>query len=76
MFNALQLKEMVNAKPFRPFRIKMSDGSTRDVPNHDGAWVTRSTIEVGLDLDKNKIPGRVTRCAILHFMNIEDLHPA
>ena len=51
MFTALQLKERMDEKPFRPFRIKMSSGDTYDVKNHDAAWVLRNAIEIGLDPD-------------------------
>jgi hypothetical protein len=76
MFNALELKKLMDAKPFRPFRIRMSDGQTHEVPHPDVALVTRNYVEVGTDLDKNKIPGTVTRCAILHITQIEDLQAA
>ena len=72
MFDALQIKELVNRKPFEPFKIKMSDGSSYNVTNHDVAMVTRDFVEIGLDLDKNEIPGRITRCAIAHITTIED----
>jgi len=76
MFTALHIRELMKKDPFHPFRIKMSDGSVYDVPNHDAAYVTRHYVEVGLDLDKNDIPGRVARCSILHIVNIEDLQAA
>ena len=74
MFTALHLKELMRQNPFRPFRIKMSDGSIYDVSNHDAAMVTRNYVEVGVDLDKNEIPGRVARCSILHIASVEDLN--
>ena len=41
----------MQAKPFRPFRIGLSDGTHYDITNHDGAFVGKNTIEVGLDFD-------------------------
>jgi hypothetical protein len=76
MFNALELKKLMEMKPFRPFRVRMSDGTVHDVPNHDAAFVTRNYLEVGTNLDKNNIPGTVTRCAILHITQIEELQAA
>jgi len=76
MFTAIHIKELMSTNPFRPFKIKMSDGSSHEVPNHDAAFVTRSFVEIGLDLDKNEIPGRIARCSILHIANIEDLETA
>lgn len=50
MFAAQQLKERMDEKPFRPFRIKISNGDAYDIRNHDAAWVLRNAIEIGLDL--------------------------
>jgi hypothetical protein len=76
MFNALELQKMMRATPFQPFRIRMTDGSAYEVPNHDAAFVTRNYLEVGTDLDQNSIPGKVVRCAILHITQVEDLQAA
>ena len=42
MFNALALQKLMKANPFQPFRIRMTDGSTYEVPKHDAAFVTRN----------------------------------
>ncbi|MGH7950941.1 MAG: hypothetical protein ACREFE_03335 [Limisphaerales bacterium] len=76
MFTAKHIRDLMRTNPFRPFKIKMSDGSSYEVPNHDAALITRNFVEVGIDLDTNEIPGRVARCSILHIANIEDLQPA
>lgn len=76
MFNALELKKLMDAQPFRPFRVRLSDGQSYEIPNHDAAFVTRNYLEIGTDLDRNNIPGTVTRCAILHITQIEDLQAA
>ncbi len=76
MFNALELKKLMDARPFQPFRVRMSDGKSYEIPNHDAAFVTRNYLEIGTDLDQNQIPGTVTRCAILHITEIEDLQAA
>ena len=39
MFNAKQLKDFMDAKPFRPFKVLMSDGRSYEVPNHEAALV-------------------------------------
>ena len=76
MFNALELKKLMAAQPFQPFRVRMSDGKSYEVPNHDAAFVTCNYLEIGTDLDPDQIPGTVTRCAILHITEIEDLQAA
>ena len=73
MFTATQLKERMEGKPFRPFRIKMSSGDVYDVKNHVGAWVLRNAIEIGLDPDADGLVSLVRRCAILHIASLEDI---
>ncbi|HXT13861.1 MAG TPA: hypothetical protein VN873_20090 [Candidatus Angelobacter sp.] len=63
-------------KPFRPFRIRMSNDEVYDVPNHDAALVKRNVVEIGLDLDSNGIAENYRRCAILHIAGIEDIPSA
>ena len=73
MFTPQQLKERMEEKPFRPFRIKMSSGDTYEVKNHDAAWVLRNAIEIGLDPDAEGLVAHTRRCAILHIASIEDI---
>jgi hypothetical protein len=76
MFSAKELKNLMDSKPFQPFRVHLSDGKTYEVPNHDSAFVKRNEIEIGLDLDKDGIMVRSVRCAILHITQIEQLQEA
>jgi len=73
MFTAQQLRERMDEKPFRPFRIKMSSGDTYDVRNHDAAWVLRNIIEIGIDPDAEGFASQTRRCAILHIASLEDI---
>ena len=73
MFTAREIKERMEEKPFRPFRIRMSNGEVYEIPNHDAAFVKRNVVEIGLDLDTNGIADNYRRCAILHIASIEDI---
>lgn len=73
MIAARQIRELLDAKPFQPFRICRSDGTYHDITHHDMAWVTRSTVEVGLNLDADGFAEYVVRCSILHITKLEDL---
>jgi hypothetical protein len=66
----------MDARPFRPFRIHMSDGKSYEVSNHDSAFVTQSKIEIGLDPNEDGIARRSIHCAILHISGVEELEPA
>ncbi len=76
MFTANQLKERMQEKPFRPFRIRMSNGESYDIKNHDAAWVLRNAVEIGMDPDAEGFVSNTRRCAILHIASIEDIQTA
>ena len=76
MFTAREIKDLMTAQPFKPFRLCLSDGTSHAVPHHDAAFVTRNFVEVGINLDSDGISERVVRCAVLHISKIEDLQPA
>jgi hypothetical protein len=76
MFTERQIRDLINAQPFKPFRIHLSDERAFDVPDPDAAWVLHGYVEVGLDLDAEGFARRATRCAILHITGIEELQPA
>ena len=75
MITAIELKERMNAQPFKPFRICLSDGKTYDINNHDKAWVIRGTFYVGINLDANDLAERAAQCAILHITRLVGLAP-
>ena len=76
MFVAKHFKDLMEARPFQPFKIHMSDGATYEVPNHEAAFVTRNYLEIGRDQDSDKIPGRMVKCSILHITPVEELQTA
>jgi hypothetical protein len=71
-----QIRELLRPKPFKPFRICLSDGSSYDVTNHDMAMVGRNTVEVGVQPDAQGFAAYFARCSILHITKLEDLQPA
>ena len=73
MITAKQIRDLLQAEPFKPFRIHMSDGSHHDITHHDMAWVTKNAIEVGINLDTDGFAEYVTRCSILHITKLEDI---
>ena len=73
MITAKQIRELMQVKPFQPFRIHHSDGSHHDITNHDMAFVGRNTVEVGLELDPDGFAEYFTRCSIMHITKLEDL---
>ena len=76
MLDAKQIRELLTAKDFRPFRLHLTDGSSYEVVNHDMGLVSRSSVDIGLNPDPNGIAERFVRCAILHIRRIEELAAA
>jgi hypothetical protein len=76
MFTAKEIKELMEIKPFRPFKIHLSDGSSYEVANHDMAMVSKNSVDIGLHPDPQGIAVRIVRCAILHISKIEELQAA
>ena len=76
MITAEQIRELLRARPFKPFRIWMSDGSGYDITNHDMAMVGKNTIELGVNLDAQGFAAYFARCSILHVTRLEDLQEA
>jgi len=76
MFTAKDIKELMETKPFRPFKIYLSDGSSYEVSNHDMALVSKNYVEVGIRPDTDGIVERIVSCAILHISRIDKFQPA
>lgn len=76
MFDALELHKLSDAQTFKPFRIRMSDDTSYDMPHHNSAIVTRNYVALGTDLDAHRILEILARCEFIHITQIEDLQPA
>jgi hypothetical protein len=76
MITAKQIRELLEGRPFRPFRICMSDGTHRDLLHHHMAWVLKGTVEIGINLDADGFAEAATRCSILHITRLEDIPQA
>jgi hypothetical protein len=76
VFNAEQIRELLTAKDFRPFRLCMSAGASYEITNHDMALVSRNAVGIGVNPDPDGIAERFVRCAILLITRIEELQPA
>jgi len=70
---AEKLRLRMNELPFRPFRVTLSDGRVFDVPNRDVAFVKKSGIEIGIELNARSWAQKYVECAILHITSIEDV---
>jgi len=71
---AEDFRDLLDARPFVPFRIHMSDGKTYDIQHPELLFVLRSRIIIGIPPDQNGgIPDRVEHCSLLHVVRVEEL---
>jgi hypothetical protein len=73
MISAIELKRRMEAQPFKPFRVCITDGKTYDITNHDSMFVKRNVVEIGIDVDADSLAERFVECAIIHITRIEDI---
>jgi hypothetical protein len=69
-------RDLLSARPFRPFRIVMSSGQSYDVRHPEMAFVTRTDLLVGIDVEDDGIPAQFKICSLLHITAVEPLEAA
>ncbi len=50
---AQEIRELLNATPFVPFNLHLSDGHTVEVKHQDFAWMIGNRLRIGMLLPKN-----------------------
>jgi hypothetical protein len=73
VFTAQSIKGLMDTKPSKPFRIRLSDGNIHEPLKHDAGWVTRNHVEIGTVLDAAGFAENAAHCAIIR---IEKPHAA
>ena len=72
-----EIKELLDAKPFAPFRLHMTDGNSLDITQPDNAIVSRAKIVLGVGSDAaTGIADHIEHCALLHIVRVEELKAA
>jgi hypothetical protein len=69
-------RELLGQRPFNPFRLVMSSGQTYDVRHPEMAWLTRTSILVGIDQTDDGVPAEFKICSLLHVTAVEPLSAA
>lgn len=72
MIAARNFKELLNDRPFRPFRLTMSSGDSFEVRHPEMALVTKSHLLVGIDAEEG-VPADFRMCSLLHVTAVEPL---
>jgi hypothetical protein len=70
-------RDLLNTRPFRPFRLVMSSGQDYEVRHPEMAMLTKTDILVGLDEDEEMhVPSRFKICSLLHVTAVEPIESA
>jgi hypothetical protein len=68
-------RDLLAARPFKPFRLVMSSGQTYEVRHPENGWLTRTSILVGVDVADDGVPAEFKVCSLLHVTAIEPVSP-
>ena len=68
-------RDLLAARPFKPFRLVMSSGQSYDVRHPEMAWLTRTSILVGIDDADDGVPAEFKICSLLHVTAVEPCGP-
>ncbi len=69
-----EFKDLLDTRPFVPFRVHMTDGKSFDILHPDFVWVFRNRFDLAFLADATKgIVDHVERCFFLHVVRIEEL---
>lgn len=63
----------LNADPFSPFRVFLSDGRTYDVMERGHAYMLPTEFIIGLDADDSGFPRRADYVSPNHVVSVEPL---
>ncbi len=64
-------RELLSARPFRPFRLVMSSGQSYEVRHPEMAMLTRTSLLVGTGTEENGVPEEFKICSLLHVATVE-----
>jgi hypothetical protein len=68
-------RDLLKERPFKPFLIVMSSGQSYEVRHPEMAFVTKTDLLVGIDIEEDEIPARFKICSLLHVTAVEPLEP-
>jgi hypothetical protein len=69
-------RDLLNLRPFKPFRLVMSSGQAYEVRHPEMAMLTRSDMLVGTDIADDGVPAQFKICSLLHVATFEPITPA
>jgi hypothetical protein len=69
-------RDLLGRRPFQAFRLVMSSGQSYDVRHPEMAFLSRTSIYVGIDQADDGVPADFKICSLLHVTAVEPLTTA
>ena len=66
-------RDLLRNRPFMPFRLVMSSGEKFDIRKPDAAFLTQTSIQVGIDIGDDGIPAEFRICSLSDIKEIKQL---
>ena len=70
---AVELRELLDRRPFEPIQLHISSGQTVDIRHPEMAFVTRSLVFVGVTDSDDRVADYGIFYNLLHVVKIEPL---
>jgi hypothetical protein len=71
---AEDLIELLEERPFRTLRIRLTDGRSYEIRHPEMAIVTPNIVAIGLSQGNgSRLAERVTNCSIAHIVEVEPI---
>jgi hypothetical protein len=67
-----ELIRLIKGRPFRPLRLHLNDGRTREILRPEMALVSETSVTIGVLKDsESKVASRLTFCSIPNIVKVE-----
>jgi len=71
-----EIYDVLHKSPFEPFRIQLTNGQSYVIHHPDFAWITRSSVLIGIPSGEDEVPDRFNQYDLLHVVGIEPVDGA
>jgi len=73
-----EIRQHLDADPFIPFQVFLSDGSSYQIQHPDQALVTTWSVEIGVPEQRpeSRIYQRIAHCSLLQIVKLEKFQTA
>jgi hypothetical protein len=66
-------REMLARRPFQPVRLTLSSGQTFEIRHPEMAFLTRTSILIGIDVAEDGVPAEFKIVSLLHVASMEPI---